>query len=318
MNRSRSAFLTGAALALMLSTPASAGLVITFDYSSGTAAAQFGANFGNLQSAMNYAASVFSSTFSDNIHINLAVEGAAGTSILGQSSTSLFSFGYGAIRTAAINDAKSTDDATSVGAGGSVVAADPIVGAAHTWWVSKAEAKALGLVADDLTNDGTMTFGAGFTYTFDPSNRAVSGAFDFIGVAMHEMSEVMGRIGINGNTIGAFPNSYSFLDDFSYKGAGTKGVDGGAGNFFSINNGTTLLKAFNNSGGGGDSRDWASGANDSFNAFSSSGVKNDFTAVDIREMDVLGYDLAVPEPGTILLIGSGLAMIIGSRLRKRT
>src|SRR5256885_5011230 len=39
-------------------------------------------------------------------------------------------------------DSKTADDATAVGAGGSVSAADP-VGGTHTWWVSRAEAKAL-------------------------------------------------------------------------------------------------------------------------------------------------------------------------------
>src|SRR5439155_15246694 len=50
-------------------------------------------------------------------------------------------------------------------------------------------------------------------------------------------------------------------------------------------------KLYNNHSNGGDDGDWASGTNDAFNAFSSSSVMNSITPVDVREMDVLGYDL---------------------------
>ena len=70
------------------------------------------------------------------------------------------------------------------------------------------------------------------------------------------------------------------------------------GVYFSINGGTTNLKAFN-SNSSGDLQDWASGTNDAFNAFSNSGVLNDMSAVDFQVMDVIGYDFAgVPEPSS--------------------
>ena len=79
------------------------------------------------------------------------------------------------------------DDATATGAGGSLPAVDPI-GGTRTYFVNRAEAKALGLRADDaVTTDGTYTFGGGFRYSYDPNNRAVPGKFDDIGVSMHEM-----------------------------------------------------------------------------------------------------------------------------------
>jgi hypothetical protein len=178
------------------------------------------------------------------------------------------------------------------GAGGSVPAglADPISGT-HNWWVTKAQRKALKIATDDSTTDGTYTFGGGFSYTYDPNNRAVTGKIDYIGVSMHEFSEIMGRIGGLGTLISGSP-AYLQMDLFHYTGANTRGLTNGAGRSFSFNSGTTLLKAFNNAAlHGGDVQDWASGTNDSFNAFSSSSVKNDLTAVDLQAMDVIGYDM---------------------------
>jgi hypothetical protein len=213
-----------------------------------------------------------------------------------------------------VADSKTPDDATSVGAGGSVSAADP-VGATHTWWVARAQAKAIGLIADDLSNDGTTTFGAGNPFTF--SGAIVAGTFDFKGIAAHELTEVMGRLGISGGTIGAFANSYSAMDLFAYTAAGVRGMTPGPGENFSFDNGTSLLKLFNNAQANGlDTRDWAPGTDDAFNQFSNPGVVNPVSIVDLQDMDVIGYDRVVPEPGSIGLILAGAAVAL-RRARRR-
>jgi hypothetical protein len=310
----RSAQFSAAAVALLLGAPAF-GMVITPTFTANFNA-NFGANAAAAQNAWIAAASEFTSNFSDNIHINITVDGVAGTGVFGQSSTFLNSTSYANLHNLVVADAKTPDDATAVGAGGSMTAADP-TGGAGTWWVSRAEAKALGLIADDLSNDGTTTFGAGNPFTF--SGPIAPGTYDFEGVAAHEISEVMGRLGISGGTIGSFANSYSLIDDFSYTGAGTRGLGKGAGNNFSIDDGTTLLKLWNNALSNGlDSRDWAPGTNDSFNQFSNGGVVNPISGVDLRLMDVIGYDRILaeaPEPATgVLLVG---ALLVGGLIRRR-
>src|SRR5437667_277098 len=113
---------------------------------------------------------------------------------------------------------------------------------------------------------------------------------------MHEFSEIMGRISLMGERLTGSPD-YMLMDLFHYTGPGVRGLNDGAGRFFSIDNGTTLLKGFNDAAAnGGDLQDWASGTNDCFNAFSNSSVKNDLTSVDLRVMDVIGYDFAGRSP----------------------
>ena len=106
------------------------------------------------------------------------------------------------------------------------------------------------------------------------------------------------------------------FDIFRFTGSGTRSLAFADANvYFSIDNGVTDLKNFNANGNGGDLGDWASGTNDSYNAFSSTGVKNDITAVDVTTMDVLGYDLA-PEPSSAMLLCGGFVALLSSRRRR--
>lgn len=303
--------------AMALSAPGLPALTITPTF---TAAfnTDFGASAAAAQASWIAAANVFTANFSDPIHINITVDAVTGTSVFGQSSTSLLGYSWSTLYTALAAGSDSPNDAVALGAGGSLTVADPAGAGAGPWWVSTAEAKAIGLIADNTSNDGTTRFGAGNPFTF--SGPIAANTYDFQGVAAHEISEVMGRLGISGGTLGGFTNSHSLIDAFSYTGAGTRGLGGGAGNYFSINNGTSLLKLWNNAtglgGNGLDSRDWAPGSNDSFNQFSNPSVVNPVSAVDLQLLDVLGYDL-VPEPSSATLLAAGLATVAFLRRRMR-
>ncbi len=302
-----------AATGLVLTSAGSASaLIFNLNYdpdATFTAAGLTAQNITDMKAANAYAAAQFSSNFSDPININIRITAVAGFATVGQSSTSLTGLTFAQLQARTTADSTTADDATATGAGGSLSGADP-VGGVHTYFVSRAEAKAIGLTADNaVTSDGTFTFGGGYTYTYDPNNRAIVGQIDFIGVAMHEMSEIMGRIGLMGANLNGNPD-YMLMDLMHYTGAGVRGLNNGAGRFFSIDGGTSLLKAWNNNALlGGDISDWASGANDTFNAFSSSGVLNALTPVDLRLMDAIGYDrIATPEPSTVALGALGLAL----------
>ncbi|HET9254099.1 MAG TPA: NF038122 family metalloprotease [Pseudonocardiaceae bacterium] len=249
----------------------------------------FGTNAGAAKAAWKAAARVFTSHFADNININIKVDAVAGTNVFGQSSTPLLSISYANLLQRVKSDTKTQNDRTAIGPGGSMTATDPTNGTG-TWWLTRSQAKALGQIPNDMSNDGATTFGAGNHFTF--SGAIAPGTFDFQGVAAHEISEVMGRLGLSGGTIGTTRNSFSLIDNFSYTGAGAKGLRGGPRHNFSIDNGATLLKLFNDPTANGlDSRDWAPGTNDAFNQFSNSGVVNPVSPVDLQLMDVIGYDL---------------------------
>lgn len=258
-----------------------------------TAAGLSAADITSMKAACTYAANLLTSRYSDNINVNIKVTATAGTSDFGSSNAAFMPVTYANMRAAFVADAKSADDNTTVGNGGSLPAADPIT-TTHQYWVTRAQAKALGLRADDTTpgSDGTFNFGAGNPWTYDPNNRMVAGKSDFIGVVLHEYSEVMGR-----NSIMADPKfdsttpAYAAFDLFHYTGAGVRGLNTGAGRSFSFNNGTTLLVAFNSfDANQGDAQDWAGNGADPFNAFGPPNEQDDLTAVDLQTMDVIGYD----------------------------
>jgi hypothetical protein len=191
--------------------------------------------------------------------------------------------------------ASTQNDAIATGPGGSMPATDPSNGG--TWQLTRAQAKALGVIPDDMSDDGGTTFGVKNPFTF--SGPIAAGTFDFQGIVAHELSEVMGRLGLSGGN-----NTFSLIDIFSYTGAGMRSLSGGAATFFSIDNGVTLLKEFNDSPANHlDTRDWAGGTNDSFNQFSNSSVVNPVSAVDLQVMDVIGYGRVNPNGSVIETVG---------------
>jgi hypothetical protein len=168
--------------------------------------------------------------------------------------------------------------------GGAVLpTSDPTGGAGV--YVPDAEAKALGLLpADGVGVDGYIGFRYESYYAMNPNDRAVPGKDDFTGIALHEISEALGRRADGNSPVGDF----TVADLFRYSAPGVIGVDG-APSYFSTDGGVTDQGDFYSLGQ--DYLDWTyPGAGlDAFRGGITPGALSPITLSDERLITVLGF-----------------------------
>src|SRR5215469_1367921 len=153
-------------------------------------------NAAQIEAAYGVATQALSSLFTNNVTLNITV--IWGNTGLGESQSDLVGNPTYAQLVSALKAARTT--AADTNAVASLPANDPT--GSQIWWIPSAEAKTLtqiatlfGINPNDLTTqEGQITFANSVTFAFSPTNRAVGGAYDFIAVAEHETTEVMGRI----------------------------------------------------------------------------------------------------------------------------
>ena len=310
--------------------------------------------------AFDQAAAWWSGLLMDNVTINLQ-RGAAslGSGVLAQTANVMATYTYTQVRTALTNDVTSATDTTAVAnlpAGSSVGmllnrtsnspngsgSATPYVdndGDANntTIRVSNANARALGLLAPSSAVDGSINFNntSGFTWDFDQSNGITAGAFDFVGILIHEIGHLLGFVSgvdvLDGNSPpigGPFGDSLftyvSVLDLYRYSTLSDANnvIDWTAdtrAKYFSIDGGTTALGNFSTGVNFGDGRQ-ASHWKDNLglgimDPTFAPGELGQVSALDLQALDSIGWNLtAVPEPSSIALAVAGL---LGMFLVKR-
>jgi hypothetical protein len=292
-------FGNGALLFFLLLTIGSAR-ALTFNITYDSSVTNLG-TLAQVQTAVGIATQTLQSLYTNAITLNITVYSAGagpfGNINLGQSQTEFIynpsTFNYPQL-TNALRAARTTAaDTNSVA---SLPATDP-TGGTLPWLMPRAEAKALGVlgVTPTATNaDGEIGFTTNVSYTFDATNRAVAGKFDFIGVALHELSEVLGRGFLLNYGIGG----YQPFDLFRFTNSGARSFGVNDTNvYFSVDNGATALKYFYTNVSFGDVQDWkTSSPSDAFDAFLSANQKSTLSSADLTTLDILGYSLNFNPP----------------------
>ncbi|HWD94397.1 MAG TPA: NF038122 family metalloprotease [Verrucomicrobiae bacterium] len=308
-------------LFLFLRPAAALTIQVTYDPSITNAA-----NPAEVKAAFGTAVQLFEDLYTNKTTLNITMYwGPSGPFTggigLGRSEFELVFSTYSEITNALRAHRASAEDTNSVA---SLPAVDPI-GNGTNWLVPLAEARVLNMSDLPPDEDGEVGFATNVTYTFDPNNRSVPGKIDFIGVAEHEISEVLGRCSFS------LQSYYVPYDLFRFTNNGARSFDPGATNaYFSVNNGATALKFFYTNAAFGDIQDWLSSATpDAYDAFSSSGHLLPVSTVDITTLDVLGYNgpgvlrprlfLTNPTDGTIQIRfvntpGSGFTVLESTNL----
>ncbi len=336
--------------ALLLPVLASRSDALTFDFTfTQTSTAQDIAGF-------NAAAAFWSSKFTDNVTIKMDVgTGALGVGILASAGSADDTYFYSDVRNALAGDATSATDASAVsslaigssfgmllnrtsnnpfGAGSATTYLDNDADANNSIIrMTTANAKALGAIYAPTHIDADITFSNAFAYDYDSSNGITAGAFDFVGIAIHEIGHSLGFTSgvdiLDGNSTSPnfFPdNAFSYvttLDLFRYSAASTASgvIDWTADNrikYFSLDGGVTGLGNFSNGLTYGDGRQ-ASHWKDNLglgimDPTAAPGELLGATPLDLIAFDAIGWNL-VPEPSSFLLGSLGLMLMAGRRRR---
>ncbi|WP_373539131.1 NF038122 family metalloprotease [Chamaesiphon sp.] len=189
------------------------------------------------------AGNLWSSVLTDNVTVNIDIGFTAlSPGTLGEASSTQQQFNYAQVYTALNNDKSSADDLTAVNSlstnstfkqllnrtannPNGYGSATPYVdndGDANNQTIdlTTANAKALGLRGNGNTTDAAISFSNLFTWDFDRSNGILAGAFDFVGIAAHEIGHALGFISgvdiLDGNSPTATNSQASNDDQFTY------------------------------------------------------------------------------------------------------
>jgi hypothetical protein len=199
---------------------------VTYDSSVASAPAAF-------KTAIDAAVQYLESQFTDPVTINItigygSVNGTPlGANALGQSLFGLNQYSYSQVKAALVADGKTGDDSTALA---SLPLNDPAPNGGN-YWVSTAEAKALGLIANNASTDGYVGFSSTAPFDYNNSDGVTAGQYDFFAVALHEITEIMGRELLVGGSVtlnggGTVTNSFTPLDLFHYSANGVRDFSG--------------------------------------------------------------------------------------------
>jgi 20S proteasome alpha/beta subunit len=268
----------------------SGGLTINllFDAAAQAAPASF-------RAGIEQAAAILSAAISDPVAVNLRIDySGTGGGAAGGPDNGLYET-YSDVRAALVNGASPGDTTFNALPTGSTFDGQSLVA------VWNAQLKLFGMLApnDTTTDDGQAIFSTDINPNL------------LVGVALHELTHAMGRVPY-GPPYGPQPDIFDF-DRFT--SPGTTLIDGTASApaaYFSLDGGRTKIADF---GQASDSSDFLNsgvqGANDPFNEFYFGGTLQQLTAIDLEQLDALGFHLTANQPTVIEADGATSLVKVG-------
>jgi hypothetical protein len=236
---------------------------------------------------------------------------------LGSSSTSFTSASYSSFRAALASHSTTADDASVLATlpTGTITPVPSSIN--NSVALSLPNARVLGLVGNSTNSDSTISLNLSLM-NFDRVSINPS-KYDLKAVAQHEIDEVLGTVSDVGGT-GFFARATS-ADHTRYASPGVFSFATGTGlsPYFSVNGGTTNLATYNQNGTG-DYGDFVIGSPARVQDWAGTPGTTPDLGVELRLLDVVGYNLitAVPEPTTFAFVGlAGVGTVCAWWYRRR-
>jgi hypothetical protein len=250
----------------------------------------------SFKNGLQQAAAILAANITDQITVNINIDysGTGGGAAAGPDQGLLEPYTW--VRSTLINNASPGDTTFN-----SLPNTTTIQGQSQVA-VWNAQLKLWGKIAanDTTTDDASATFATDINPNL------------LVGVALHEFTHAWGRVPY-GPPYGSQPDIF---DLYRFTSPGVILIDGrskAASAYFSLDGGNTKLADY---GVSSDPSDFLNsgvqGPNDPFDEFYSSSTIQGLTALDLKQLDAVGYHLAINAPTTIEAYGSTALVQVGS------
>jgi hypothetical protein len=264
-----------------VSSLSATGFTINLKYTAAALAAP-----QSFRDGIQTAANIIQNALTDHITVNLTIDytGTGGGAAAGPNSGHYY--GYSNVRTLLINNASAGDHTFDTLPAGSSIQGQSNVAV----WAAQEKLYGLnGIGANDTTTDD----GGGHFATDIAPNLLV-------GVALHELTHAMGRVPYAAAGPGVDTASPDIFNLFRFTSPGNRFFDDNiptSASYFSIDGGTTRLADYGQTSDPSDFlNSGVQGSNDPFNEFYGNGTLQTLTAVDLKQLDALGFHLASSPP----------------------